>query len=134
MSDDVQPSPVENPCEQGNSREVGYKRPPVRTRFKKGQSGNPSGKNNGSFLTRIRKMIEEEGGEKAVKAFVSQMNRGSFKHAQEIINREEGKVPDKTIHSGEVIAKAYVTISPSDWDALSKPKPADAEHQADSGV
>jgi Family of unknown function (DUF5681) len=30
--------------DERNDYEVGYKRPPVATRFKKGQSGNPSGK------------------------------------------------------------------------------------------
>ena len=30
--------------DEKNDYEVGYKRPPVATRFKKGQSGNPSGK------------------------------------------------------------------------------------------
>jgi Family of unknown function (DUF5681) len=30
--------------DEKNDYEVGYKRPPIATRFKKGQSGNPSGK------------------------------------------------------------------------------------------
>lgn len=133
MSDDVQPSPVDGANTDKNTanklRTRGL-RPP----FPKGVSGNPGGRPKGTIFSRIRERLQGEDGEKIVKAFLTQAKRGSFKHIEQIINREEGKVPDKTIHSGEVIAKAYVTISPSDWDALSKPKPADAEHQADSGV
>ena len=33
-----------SPEKQGNNREVGYKKPPVGKRFKKGTSGNPKGR------------------------------------------------------------------------------------------
>ena len=41
--------------------EVGYGRPPVETRFQKGQSGNPSGKRKGERNTRT--LIQREGDE-----------------------------------------------------------------------
>jgi hypothetical protein len=41
---------------------VGYKRPPVHTRFKPGQSGNPSGRSKGSqnLKTLFKKILKEE--------------------------------------------------------------------------
>src|SRR3954464_11748254 len=44
------------------ARTVGYKRPPVHTRFKPGQSGNPSGRAKGSqnFKTLFHKILKEE--------------------------------------------------------------------------
>jgi hypothetical protein len=42
--------------------DVGYRRPPVRTRFKPGQSGNPSGRPKGSqnLSSLIDKILKEE--------------------------------------------------------------------------
>ena len=42
-----------------NNYNVGYKRPPQETRFKKGQSGNPKGRPKGSinFLTLLNKVV-----------------------------------------------------------------------------
>ena len=37
------------PVKQGKSREVGYKKPPVGKRFKKGTSGNPNGRPKSGF-------------------------------------------------------------------------------------
>lgn len=40
------------------SGEIGYKRPPVATRWKKGQSGNPSGRKKGTLNLRTDLMAE----------------------------------------------------------------------------
>ena len=42
--------------------DVGYKRPPLHTRFKPGQSGNPTGRNKGSknLKTLFNKILSEE--------------------------------------------------------------------------
>src|SRR3954464_15974956 len=44
------------------ARTVGYKRPPVHTRFKPGQSGNPSGRAKGSqnLKTLFHKILKQE--------------------------------------------------------------------------
>lgn len=44
--------PVANsPSEEEVSTQVGYKRPPINTQFKKGHSGNPKGRRKGSKNT-----------------------------------------------------------------------------------
>jgi Family of unknown function (DUF5681) len=43
-----------------NERQVGYGRPPVHTRFRKGQSGNPAGKRRRSEAERVTNMIWSE--------------------------------------------------------------------------
>jgi len=87
-------SPVDE--KQGENREVGPGKPPAEHRFKKGKSGNPKGRPRGkTLLTRIQELLDEGDREKAAKAFIAQMKRGSFKHINEIIIREEGKVPDR---------------------------------------
>ena len=46
---------------KGNDDEVGYKKPPKHTRFRKGQSGNPAGRTKGTrnFKTDVRKQLNE---------------------------------------------------------------------------
>lgn len=78
------------------------------TSFKPGQSGNPGGKPKGtrSLLRAIRAKLverlkdaeegEEDGYDRAAGAFVAALLNGSFQHAKELIEREEGKVPDRT--------------------------------------
>ena len=53
-------SPRETPAR--NLHAVGYKRPPVHTQFKPGQSGNPSGRTKGSknLTTLFRKILNEQ--------------------------------------------------------------------------
>jgi hypothetical protein len=50
------------PLHNDDVASVGYKRPPVRSRFKPGQSGNPSGRAKGSqnFKTLFNKILNEE--------------------------------------------------------------------------
>jgi hypothetical protein len=50
------------PLHNDDVASVGYKRPPVKSRFKPGQSGNPSGRAKGSqnFKTLFNKILNEE--------------------------------------------------------------------------
>src|SRR4051794_28608340 len=55
----------DEPLEQranGGTYEVGYCRPPLHTRFKPGQSGNPSGRSKGSqnFKTLFHQILNEQ--------------------------------------------------------------------------
>ena len=65
---------------------VGYGKPPVHTRFKKGQSGNPNGRHKGSknFSTTLEETLQEK-----------------------VVIRENGKT--KTVSKQDVIAKHLVT-------------------------
>jgi uncharacterized protein DUF5681 len=45
---------------QSKPYKIGYGRPPIQTRFKKGQSGNPSGRPRGNVAKRIRALALKE--------------------------------------------------------------------------
>jgi hypothetical protein len=49
------------PSDQKRDDEVGYRKPPRRTRFRKGQSGNPRGRPSGakSLSTMLREALNE---------------------------------------------------------------------------
>ena len=70
--------------------------PPPHTRFKPGQSGNPSGRPQGTSLTaRLRKALNADGGrlaDEVVRKLVSEAKRGKFNHVKEIFDRVDGSV------------------------------------------
>ncbi len=70
--------------------------------FKPGQSGNPKGRPRGATVAgRISKILADEDGKVATalaKVFVSKGLKGDFKFAKELIDRVDGKVPDR--HAG----------------------------------
>jgi hypothetical protein len=43
-----------------NTYEVGYRKPPVHTRFRKGQSGNPTGERRGTEIERAKALLRKE--------------------------------------------------------------------------
>jgi len=60
MTDNADPDDGDG--ERAPAYDVGYRRPPIHTRFKPGQSGNPSGRAKGSpnFKTLFDKILKEE--------------------------------------------------------------------------
>jgi len=63
MSDQQNPEqPAEQPHEPKPAEAVGYCRPPVHSRWKKGQSGNPSGRKKGS--PNLKTLLDKELSEK----------------------------------------------------------------------
>ena len=58
MSDDKEPTPGDEPISDADR--VGYGRPPVKNRFRKGQSGNPAGKRRRRERQRVETLIRTE--------------------------------------------------------------------------
>lgn len=86
---------------QGTNREVGYGKPPVETRFKPGQSGNPGGRPKGVSLTALlREAMEQPDGEttvaqELVNMAIREAKAGNFQFFKEVLDRVDGKVIDK---------------------------------------
>lgn len=95
--------------------------------IKPGECRNPAGGPPGKrLLTRIREMLQERSLKKdgrynerfddVANAFVAMMEKGSFIHAKEFIDREEGKVPNRLAGSDGKNLKLYVGMPVDDDD------------------
>lgn len=107
----------------------GGRMPPISGRFKKGQSGNPSGKPKGTInlSARIRRELEALAPDKkqqfadlVAKKIVAEMLKGKVDLIRDFMDREEGKPKTPIEHSGtlniaEIIASEKV-IEPIDGD------------------
>jgi hypothetical protein len=88
---------------QGNNREVGYGRPPLHTRFRKGQSGNPKGRPRSAVISdTLRKALaaappgEQEAGVESyadaiARALIDKALKGDVAAFKEIADRTEGQ-------------------------------------------
>lgn len=81
--------------------------------FKPGQSGNPGGRPRGSLslLTILRHKLSEGDGERAkeiVEALLEKAKAGDAKLLIELLNRIDGKVPDKQIITGDMGAPVAI--------------------------
>ena len=84
--------------------------PPVATRWKKGQSGNPGGRPKGqSLVALLREVLEREHNGRPIKELVAERIvkealSGKFPYAKELLDRLEGPVNQRhdVNHSNEV--------------------------------
>jgi hypothetical protein len=84
----------------GKKREVGYRKPPVEHRFKPGNPGGP-GRPSVSLTNIIREVLakpDKKHGSRAdalIAIAERRARRGDFRFFKEIIDRNDGKVPDR---------------------------------------
>ena len=83
--------------------------PPKEHRFKPGQSGNPKGRPKGTSITaRLKRIMEQDDGnvaEALAKAATKAALKGDYRFWKEIIDRIDGKVPDKVQSDGEILIR-----------------------------
>jgi hypothetical protein len=89
------------PQKQGSIR-VGKGVPPDATKFRPGQSGNPSGRPRGESITAaLRRLLLAENpdgstdAEALARKAIAEAKGGNFQFFKEVIDRSDGKVPDR---------------------------------------
>ena len=93
------------PQEQARNRRP---MPPLHSRFKPGQSGNPSGRPRGRSITaELRKMLDQGLGGKDPATAMARIAyqralKGDWKFWNSIVERVDGKVPDRAESPGTV--------------------------------
>jgi hypothetical protein len=92
---------------------VGYKKPPKHSQFKDGNPGGPGGPNGESLTTKLKRILQRPikgGGTEAdalIEMAVKAARRRDFRFFKEIIDRNDGKVPDRLagVDGNELIIK-----------------------------
>ena len=121
------------PDKQGKNRRVGYGAPPLETRFRPGQSGNPAGRPKRKTLgERIADLLDETdlygkpipGGRSVAdllaEAIVREALKGKFAFAKEVLDRTEGKVPDRVAGPEGGPTMDLSVLSDEELDALGR--------------
>ena len=109
---------------------VGYKHPPVNKRWPRGVSPNPKGRPKKASLTYLiervlREKVESPDGKRRALAdiiarvFVKEAAKGKFPFAKEVIDRVDGKVPDRVI--GEMSQQVQVVYKVREINANGSP-------------
>jgi hypothetical protein len=90
--------------------------PPVHTRWKPGQPGNPNGYSRGRRTTdAILRLIAEKGAEEAIaRVWLKALLEGDFRFFKEFLDRTEGKTPET------VNIKTHDDLPPADPDIDAK--------------
>ena len=114
--------PAKFPDVQGKNRDVGYGRPPVHTRWKKGQSGNPKGRPRSSILSDAMRaaLAEAPPGEHdpnvqsyadaIARALIDKALAGDVAACKEIADRTEGKARQAVVLSYTEREKLEVAV------------------------
>jgi hypothetical protein len=108
--------------------------------FKAGVSGNPAGRpSTRRFTAKLREALDKNDGE-MLKAMVNvacqRALRGDFRYFKEIIDRVEGKVPDRIAVETELTARTYTDVERSESRRLamlliaSQTRPAESAGEA----
>jgi hypothetical protein len=110
---------------------VGRCSPPLHTRWKPGQSGNPGGRPKGeSLVAMIRRRLAEDHhgktlGEIVVEALIKGAIQGKPQHLKELLDRVEGKVTEKLDLSGSDPLTVRVVYD-------DEPKPPEPKHEPEA--
>jgi hypothetical protein len=108
---------------QRNNRRIGYCSPPEGRPFPKGKSGNLNGRPKGeSLTTKLRRVLDEPDtdhgtkADKLIAAAVEAAGNGDVRYFKEILDRIDGKVPDRVANMpGEsLVVKVIKGVSMDD--------------------
>ncbi len=97
--------------------------------FLPGKSGNPRGRKKGSGIQdRLRRLLEADDGrvaEALAQAIVTAALKGDFRYCQEILNRVDGKVPNRVAveDSGPLIRQVTFDLGRVTGDTLERDDP-----------
>jgi len=101
------------PSDQKRDDEVGYRKPPRRTRFRKGQSGNPRGRPSGAKS--LSTMLREELNQRVIVVENGRRRKITKRQAiiTQLVNRVSGTTPRP-----RSCASAMARISPTSSPAI----------------
>lgn len=108
-----QPLTVEEQTDNRRSNGQFVKGNTLGVRYRAGQSGNPKGRPASQSITaELRSLLGSKRLRKELaRKWVEQALAGDFKHLSEILDRTEGKVPDKLVGDVRQLVMRFATLS-----------------------